>query len=95
VPLVVAWIFFRATWQRSYLIMLATMLVDIDHLLANPIYDPTRCSIGFHPLHDFLPIGIYAAMCFIPKVRLIGIGLMIHMGLDSIDCFYTNGIWVQ
>jgi hypothetical protein len=93
VPLVVAWLFFRTTWQRSYLIMLATMLVDIDHLLANPIYDPTRCSIGFHPLHGFLPIGIYAAMCFIPKVRLIGIGLIIHMALDSIDCFYTNGVW--
>jgi hypothetical protein len=95
VPLVVAWIFFRTTWQRSYLIMLATMLVDIDHLLANPIYDPTRCSIGFHPLHGFLPIGLYAVMCFIPKVRLIGIGLIIHMALDSIDCFYTNGIWFQ
>jgi hypothetical protein len=95
VPLLVALIFFRATWRRSFLIMLATMLVDVDHLLANPIYDPARCSIGFHPLHSFLPIGIYTAMCFIPKLRLIGIGLMIHMALDSIDCFYTNGIWFQ
>ena len=73
--------------------MMATMLVDIDHLLATPIYDPARCSIGFHPLHQFLPIGIYIALCFVPKLRLIGIGLVIHMALDSIDCFSTNGIW--
>lgn len=73
--------------------MLATMLVDVDHLLATPIYDATRCSIGFHPLHQFIPLGIYAVLCFVPKLRLIGIGLVIHMALDSIDCFSTNGIW--
>jgi hypothetical protein len=53
VPLLVAWIFFRNRWQRAWAIMLATMLVDLDHLLADPIYDPDRCSIGFHPLHTF------------------------------------------
>ena len=33
--------------------MMATMLVDLDHLFADPIYDPDRCSIGFHPLHQY------------------------------------------
>ena len=72
-----------------------TMLVDIDHLLANPIYDPTRCSIGFHPLHRFYAIAVYSVLCFIPKptIRYLGIGLIIHMALDSIDCQMTNGIW--
>jgi hypothetical protein len=97
VPLLVALLFFRSTstvsWQRAFLLMLATMLVDIDHLLATPVYDPARCSIGFHPLHQMIPIGIYMALCFVPKVRLIGIGLVIHMTLDSIDCFVTNGVW--
>ncbi len=69
------------------------MLVDIDHLLANPIYDATRCSINYHPLHGFIPIAGYAVLSFIPKTRLIGIGLVIHMALDSIDCQVTNGIW--
>jgi len=23
----------------------------------------------------------------------VGLGLMIHMGLDSIDCQLTNGVW--
>lgn len=69
------------------------MLVDIDHLLANPIYDATRCSIGFHPLHTLIPIGIYCLLCFPKKTRYLGIGLVIHMMLDSIDCQYTNDIW--
>ena len=28
--------------------MLTTMLIDLDHLLANPVFDPDRCSINFH-----------------------------------------------
>ena len=49
VPLLVARMFFKQTWQKTYVIMMAAMLVDLDHLLATPIYDPNRCSIGFHP----------------------------------------------
>ena len=73
--------------------MVTTMLVDIDHLLANPVYDPGRCSIGFHPLHGFLPIALYVFLCFIPKVRYVGIGLVIHMALDALDCQLTHGGW--
>jgi len=75
------------------MIMMLTMLVDLDHLLADPIYDPSRCSIGFHPLHRFLPISFYAVLSLIPKTRIVGIGLLAHMVLDSIDCQSTNGIW--
>ena len=73
--------------------MMLTMLIDLDHLLANPIYDSTRCSINFHPLHGFIPIAIYVVLSFIPKARVIGIGLIIHIILDSIDCQVTNGVW--
>ena len=73
--------------------MMLTMLVDLDHLIATPIYDAARCSIGFHPLHQFVPIMIYSFACFVPKTRLIGLGLIIHMILDSIDCQVTNGVW--
>jgi len=72
---------------------MSSMLVDLDHLLANPIYDPTRCSMGFHPLHSEIPLAIYFVLSFFPKTRLIGLGLLIHMALDSIDCQFTNGIW--
>lgn len=93
VPAMVVGLFFRREWRTAYLIMIGTMLVDLDHLLADPIYDPQRCSIGFHPLHSFWAIAIYFVLCFPKKSRYIGIGLMIHMALDSLDCQSTNGVW--
>ncbi len=77
------------------------MLIDIDHLLADPIYDPHRCGIGFHPLHGLWLAFFYAALCCVPKmpkIRLIGIGLSVHIALDAIDCQVTraivkSGVW--
>ena len=86
VPALVAWLLFRQQWLRAFLIMIATMIVDVDHLLATPLYDPTRCSIGFHPLHTLPAIVIYALLALPKNTRLIGVGLMIHMALDVIDC---------
>ena len=93
VPALVTGLFFRREWKMAFGIMLATMIVDLDHLLANPVYDPQRCSIGFHPLHEFWAIALYLALCFPKKTRYVGIGLVIHMALDSIDCQVTNGVW--
>ena len=87
VPLAVVGLFFKKDWKIAYFIMLSTMLVDLDHLLANPIYDPNRCSIGFHPLHQPWFIAFYFILSFYPKTRLIGVGLVIHMVLDAIDCY--------
>ncbi len=87
VPALVAGAFFRPEWRKALLILIGTMLVDIDHLLANPIYDPERCSIAFHPLHSYWAIGIYFVLCFPKQTRLVGIGLMIHMALDLMDCY--------
>ncbi|WP_425575839.1 DUF6122 family protein [Nibribacter koreensis] len=44
-------IFFGQAWKRIYLILTATMLVDLDHLLVDPIFQANRCSINFHYLH--------------------------------------------
>ncbi len=66
--------------------MLSTMVIDLDHLLADPIYDPDRCSIGFHPLHTLIPIVLYVAALAHPKTRLIGVGLCLHIVLDGLDC---------
>ncbi len=92
-PAILIAIFYRKQWKKNYLIIMSTMLVDLDHLLANPIYDAARCSIGFHPLHTILPIIAYFVLSIFPKTRLIGLGLLIHMALDSFDCQMTNGIW--
>lgn len=87
VPAIIALLFFRDHWKKAFLIMIATMAVDLDHLLAIPIYDPFRCSIGFHPLHSYYVIPVYFIMLFFPKMRLIGLGLVIHMVLDFADCY--------
>ena len=90
VPGVVAWIFFRQQWNRAWLIMVATMAVDVDQLLADPVYDPNRCSIGLHPLHTAPAIAGYAILALVRSSRLIGVGLLIHMALDLLDCALTQ-----
>jgi hypothetical protein len=93
IPAIVAGLFFREVWKKAFLIMTLTIIVDLDHVLATPIYDPGRCSIGLHPLHQFFPVTLYILACFIPKLRFVGIGLVIHMILDSFDCQLTSGVW--
>ena len=86
IPGAVALLFFRSHWQRAWLIMFSTMLVDLDHLLADPIYDPNRCGIGFHPLHSYPAIAVYGVLLVPRMSRLVALGLVIHMALDALDC---------
>jgi hypothetical protein len=90
IPGLVARFAYEQRWCKAWLIMIATMVVDLDHLLASPIYDPARCSIGFHPLHSYVAICVYFVMALIPKLRLVGIGLLIHMGVDLVDCLWVG-----
>lgn len=87
-PGLIARVFFRENWLRAWLIMLATMLVDVDHLLVDPVFDPTRCSIGFHVLHSYYAIAVYAVMAFVPKLRIVATGLLFHMFTDYLDCLW-------
>jgi hypothetical protein len=88
-PAAIALIFFKKGWKKAYLIFLATMLVDLDHLLANPIFDADRCSIQFHFLHSYYAMLVYFALLFFRKpFRTVGIGLLLHMLTDFIDCFF-------
>ena len=86
-PGILAWVFFRNNWKRAWFIMLCTMAVDLDHLFATPIFDPNRCSIGFHPLHSYIAIGLYPILLFFGKTRAIGVGLLFHMLTDWVDCW--------
>ena len=86
VPGTVAGLAFRDKWLTSWLIMMSAMIIDLDHLLANPIFDPNRCSIGFHPLHTTGVIIFYPLLLLVPRLRLLGLGLLIHIGLDALDC---------
>ena len=66
VPFLVALAVYRDHWRRALFFLIATIVVDLDHLLADPIYDPERCSIGFHPLHTAPAIAFYALLFAFP-----------------------------
>lgn len=87
-PFLVGYFFFGKNWKHASLIMIATILIDIDHLMASPIFDPHRCSINFHPLHTLWAMIVYSIMVFIPswKWRAVAIGCLLHLATDLIDC---------
>jgi predicted cobalt transporter CbtA len=85
-PGLITYIFFRKEWKKAWLIMLATMLIDVDHLLATPIFENHRCSINFHPLHTYWAMAVYVVLLFFKKTRIIAVGLLFHMLTDFIDC---------
>ena len=90
IPGLIAWAFFRQQWKKAWLIMVATMLVDVDHLLSSPIYVANRCSINFHVLHSYHAIIIYLILFYFKKFRILSVGLLFHMVTDFIDCLFMN-----
>jgi len=88
VPILIGLIFFKNNQKKVILILLAGILIDVDHVFANPIFDPNRCSINFHPLHSYWAIGIYAIGLLFKRSRIIAIGLLIHILADLVDCSF-------
>lgn len=86
-PLFIAKIFFRENWKKAYFLMLATMLVDLDHVFSTPIFSSGRNSIGYHPLHSYPMIAIYflGAIFLKGNYKIISIGLVFHMLTDFQD----------
>ncbi|HSH13395.1 MAG TPA: DUF6122 family protein [Desulfurivibrionaceae bacterium] len=87
----VAWLFFRSRWWWAWLLMLSAMLIDLDHLLAVPVYDPGRCSLGFHPLQCQVATTGYLTLKILPAGRFL-VGLLLHLGLDGSDCLLMGGM---
>ena len=86
-----AYLYDPRQWKKYWLVLLATMLVDLDHLVADPIFEAGRCSIGFHPLHSEVMIAVYLLGTLFIKhriLKLIFIGLLFHMFTDSVDCIW-------
>ena len=88
VPFAVANTVWRKKWIRPFLIMAITIAVDLDHLLVDPIFDPNRCSINTHPLHSWPAIVVYLACILSPNLRILALGLLIHMALDGTYCLF-------
>jgi len=87
VPLAVAWLAYRDQFRKAFFTMLAGIAIDVDHLLVTPILHPDRCSVGFHLLHGYWFCAIYLVLALYKKTRLLGLGLVIHILLDAIECF--------
>ena len=89
-PFMIAKTAWKENWLFPFIIMALTIAVDFDHLLADPICDPNRCGLGFHPLHSWLAIVVYLVAIFSSRLRIVVLGLLIHMGLDGIDCLWIR-----
>ena len=94
VPFLFGRLLWKELWWKAGLIMMATMIIDLDHLLADPIFDSSRCSIGFHPLHTLWAGIAYVAILAVPswKVRAAGIGCLWHLCTDALDCFLGGAL---
>jgi hypothetical protein len=91
VPAVAARVFWPRRWRRVAAVLILMNLVDLDHLLATPVYDPGRCSLGFHPLHSWPAQILWAGLALWRPARVAGLGALIHMALDGIDCLWMAG----
>ncbi len=91
VPLAMAYIFYRPQYGKAMLILLAGIVLDVDHLLADPIFSADRCSIGFHPLHGYWAIALYFLLLFPTKTRIWGLAFLIHILADVVDCSFLLG----
>jgi len=88
VPIAIGLLFFpKEKRVQVILILLSGIFIDVDHLLANPIFDPNRCSIGFHPLHTYWAMAVYLLFLLFKRTRLIGLALVIHIIADLTDCY--------
>ena len=87
-PFVFGKLFWKENWWKAGLIMVVTMVIDLDHLLAYPIFDPGRCSIGFHPLHTLWAGIVYVGLLVFSSwiVQAVTVGCLWHLATDAIDC---------
>lgn len=90
VPLLIAFLFFKDQRFKVALILIGGIIIDVDHVFADPIFDSNRCSIGFHPLHSYFLIPLYFGMLFWKKTRFIGLALTLHIIADVCDCLFIR-----
>ena len=77
----------KSNLKNISLLVFLSQLIDLDHLLAKPIYNPLRCSINFHPLHSWYSFPFYALGMFWKKYSYLFVAIGLHLALDALDCF--------
>jgi hypothetical protein len=90
IPGIIAFNYYRNNFWKIWSLLMLSMLIDLDHLFTLPVFKLGRCSLGNFFLHSYIAIIIYFIFLFIPKLRIIGIGLLIHILIDLIDCIYIK-----
>ncbi len=90
VPIFIALFFYKKNKTFAIIVLLAGIVIDVDHFFANPVFDPMRCSINYHPLHTYWAIAIYCILFVYKKTRLFGLALLIHILADLADCYMIN-----
>jgi hypothetical protein len=93
-PFIIGKLFWAENGWKAGFLMLGTLAIDLDHLLANPVFDACRCSIGFHPLHTVWAAVIFTGFMAIPswKWRAVSTGSLWHLATDAMDCAFA-GLW--
>ncbi|WP_282180510.1 DUF6122 family protein [Maribacter stanieri] len=91
VPIIIAYYFYKENRLWAAIILLSGIIIDLDHLLAIPLFEPNRCSINFHPLHTYWAIAVYALLFSVKRTRIFGLALLIHILADTVDCWFISG----
>lgn len=89
-PFAIAGLWYRKRFTHALLILLGGILIDIDHLWASPLFDPERCSIGFHTFHQWPFIAAYLLLAIWPRTKLFGLAFLLHIAADMTDCFLMD-----
>ncbi|WP_335965953.1 DUF6122 family protein [Galbibacter sp. PAP.153] len=89
-PVLIAHFLFRKDFIKVSLILLLGIVIDVDHLWASPVFDPDRCSIGFHFFHSYIAIALYLLLLFFKRTRIFGIALLLHILADIADCLLMS-----
>ncbi len=76
----------KTPFKKIFLLVILSNFIDLDHIVANPVYDPSRCSINFHPLHSWYLFPVYLVGIFLKKYKYLFYGIILHLILDKIDC---------
>jgi len=92
-PVLVSFFFFPKIFWTAWALLMISMVIDLDHLFSKKIFQTGRCSIGNHILHSKEAVLTYCLLLFFPKLRLVVLGLLIHLIVDATDCIYIH--WKQ
>ncbi|HAE43005.1 MAG TPA: hypothetical protein DCG34_08840 [Clostridiales bacterium] len=78
--------FFLGLSQRDMYYFVGANIIDIDHLLSDPVYDPTRNSFESHIIHhNWLPVSFVSVLLTLTKYKWFGLGILFHFFLDWIS----------